>query len=208
MLLLCRSRGTRDQAGAARNLGVMRLFVAINVPKKEKDRIQRASRAIREADLPVRWVEPDNFHLTLKFLGEVRPEQVPDVEGVLERIAGTTQPFDMEVGGFGAFPTIRRPRVLWVGIEPSPALRCLKQDLEWALTDYGFERETRAFHPHLTLGRAQADGGAGIFRGLDEVVSKMDYRGGVKVRKLDLMQSHLSRSGAKYTILKSAQLKG
>ncbi len=199
---------TWDQAGTDSHLGVMRLFIAVNIPKKEKDRIQRASRPIREADLPVRWVEPDNIHLTLKFLGEVRPEQVTDVEGAVERVAKSTRPFEMEVGGFGAFPTIRRPTVLWVGIEPSPALRCLKQDLEWALTDHGFDRETRAFHPHLTLGRAQADGGAGIFRGLDDVVSKMDYRGGVKVRKLDLMQSHLSRSGARYTILKSAQLKG
>ena len=130
---------TENPAGTDRYSGVMRLFIAINIPKKEKDRIQRASRPLLQADLPVRWVEPDNFHLTLKFLGEVRPEQAPDVEGVLERIATATQPFDLEVGGFGAFPTIRRPRVLWVGIEPSPALRCLKQDLEWALTDYGFD---------------------------------------------------------------------
>ncbi|MBT8395505.1 MAG: RNA 2',3'-cyclic phosphodiesterase, partial [Gemmatimonadetes bacterium] len=142
----------------------MRLFIAINIPKKEREKIHRSARALRERDFPVRWVGPDSFHLTLKFLGEVRPEYTSGIEEVLGRVAGSTLAFPMDIGGFGAFPTIRRPRVIWVGVEPSPALRCLKQDLEWALSERGFERETRAFHPHFTLGRAKAEDGAGAFR--------------------------------------------
>ena len=186
----------------------MRIFVAINVPKKQRDRIHRASRVLRERDYPLRWVGPDRFHLTLKFLGQMRKESLPGVEGVLDRIAGSTGSFAMQFSEFGAFPTLRRPRVIWVGVDPSPALRCLKQDLEWTLSDLGFERETRAFHPHITLGRATTEAGPGAFRGLDELAPALRFKGEVKVWKLDLMESFLSASGPRYEILSSFRLRG
>lgn len=187
---------------------MMRIFIALNLPKKERDRIHRAARVLREADLPVRWVDPENFHVTLKFLGEVRPERVGPVEQALERVGRSTAPLTVGLGGFGAFPTIRRPRVLWLGVNATPELRCLKQDLEWTLSDCGFEPETRAFHPHLTLGRADARDGAGAFRGLDDTVARMTFESSVPVRTLDLMRSHLSREGAQYSVLSSARLGG
>ncbi|RMH21172.1 MAG: RNA 2',3'-cyclic phosphodiesterase [Gemmatimonadetes bacterium] len=186
----------------------MRLFIALNFPKKERERIHRAARPLREAEMPVRWVEPANYHITLKFLDEVPEARVGAVVGALESVAANTPPIELELGGFGAFPTIRRPRVIWLGADPSPALRCLKQDIEWALSDAGFPRETRAFHPHVTLGRAAEDGGAGAFRGLDELAAGLDYRGVVRVRSLDLMRSTLSRSGARYSIERSVTLGG
>jgi 2'-5' RNA ligase len=186
----------------------MRLFIAINIPKKERDRIYRAAKPLREGDFPVRWVKPDLFHLTLKFLGEVRPEVVSDIEGVVETVCEGTGPFPMEIRGFGAFPTIRRPRILWVGVDPSPALRCLKQDVEWTLSEHGFDRETRAFHPHFTLGRAISEDGAGAFRGLDSLTAGLSCKAEVKVWKVDLMESHLSASGPRYEILSSFPLKG
>ncbi len=187
----------------------MRLFVALNLPKKERDRIYRASKVLRECDLPVRWVEPVHYHVTLKFLGEVREDRLEAVQEALLHVASTTGQLDLAVEGFGAFPTIRRPEVIWVGIEPSPALRCLKQDVEWALMGCGFERETRAFHPHLTLGRADARNGAGAFRGLDDKAANLAYQGQVKVRKLDLMRSQLSKGGAaRYTLQHSNSFEG
>ena len=184
----------------------MRLFVAINLPKKERQRIERAARPLREGDLPVRWVDVDGLHLTLKFLGQVRSDSLPRIEAALERVAGATRAFPMDIGGFGAFPTIRRPRTLWVGVDASPELRCLKQDLEWALAECGFETETRAFHPHITLGRADDRGGAGAFRGLDDRVASMQFQGSAHVRSIDLMRSRLSRSGASYALVSSARL--
>lgn len=186
----------------------MRLFIAINIPKKERERIHRAARPLREQGFPVRWVGPDLFHLTLKFLGEVRSEKVPVIEGVVAGICEGTGPFPMEIGGFGAFPTIRRPRILWVGVDPSPALRCLKQDVEWSLSDHGFERETRAFHPHFTLGRSLSNEGAGAFRGLDSLSAEFSCQAEVKVWKVDIMESYLSSSGPRYEILSSFPLKG
>jgi RNA 2',3'-cyclic 3'-phosphodiesterase len=184
----------------------MRLFIALNLPKKERERIHRAARRLREGDMPVRWIEPDHFHVTLKFLGEVRREKLEGVEEAMTRVAQSTKSFTTKFGGFGAFPTIRRPRVIWLGIAANPELRCLKQDLEWSLGDMGFDAETRAFHPHVTLGRADDRDGAGAFRGLDDLMADMEFRGEVKVHTLDLMKSQLSREGATYTVLTSSRL--
>lgn len=184
----------------------MRVFVALNLPKKERQRIHKEAAALREQDLPVRWVEPDHYHLTLKFLGEVRPDRVERIEGILAKIAKGNARFPIQLGGFGAFPTIRRPRVLWLGVEPSPALRCLKQDIEWALAEIGFDRETRAFHPHLTLGRVDKEDGAGAFRGLDDLTASMSYEASFEVKSLELMRSHVSRSGSRYSVVASRNL--
>jgi len=184
----------------------MRLFVGINIPKKQRTRIHRAIRVLREGELPVRWIDPDNFHVTLKFLGEVRRERVDVIAEALEKAAGSTRSFLTSFGGFGAFPTIRRPRVIWLGVEATPELRCMKQDLEWALGDVGFDAETRAFHPHFTLGRADATGGAGVFRGLDQQLAGLELSGEIKVRTLDLMRSQLSPEGPRYSVVSSAKL--
>lgn len=186
----------------------MRTFIAINLPQRERLRIHRALKAVREEELPVRWVDPENMHLTLKFLGEVRPDRLDPIRALMERVAGAMGPLALDVGGFGAFPTLRRPRVLWMGVEATPELRCLKQDLEWALADEGFEAETRAFHPHLTLGRANPDAGAGVFRDLDTWVPRLDFRVRVHVPALDLMRSQLSKLEARYTVLSSARFQG
>lgn len=184
----------------------MRLFVAINLPAAARRQIHRAAARLRDEGLPVRWIDPDKYHVTLKFLGEVGRDDVSTVEEVVRQVADGNGPFEARVGGFGAFPTIRRPRVLWIGLEPSPALRCVKQDLEWALAEAGFERETRAFHPHLTLGRASDDGGAGPFRGLDDIVAAMEYSGSFPVKNLDLMRSRLGPEGPRYNIVSSSRL--
>lgn len=184
----------------------MRLFIAINIPKKERTRIHRAARPLREEALPVGWVEPDKYHITLKFLGDVRPDRLEAVSAAVEQVAAATKAFRTVVSGFGAFPTIRRPRVIWIGIGATPELRCLKQDLEWALGDFGFEPETRAFHPHVTLGRVRGEGGAGAFRGLDSVVAEMSYEGELRVHSVDLMRSRLSKEGAEYTLVAGARL--
>ncbi len=184
----------------------MRLFVGINFPKRQRAKVHRAARALRDRELPVRWIEPDNFHVTLKFLGEVRREQVDVVTAAIERAAASTRPFETEIGGFGAFPTVRRPNVIWLGVEACPELRCLKQDLEWALGDAGFPAESRSFHPHVTLGRAQDAGGAGAFRELDEMFASLQFEDELKVHSIDLMRSHLSRDGARYSVVSSVRL--
>lgn len=184
----------------------MRLFLAIRLGDAHRRAIHSAAGPLRQAELPVRWVEPGEYHLTLKFLGEVRSETLPGLSKAVGRVTSSTREFPMDIAGFGAFPTIRRPQVLWVGVEPTPALRCLKQDLEWALADHGFERETRAFHPHITLGRVEGNEGAGAFRGLDALAAGLTFREHVAAKSVDVVRSHLSRQGVRYSLLEGFRL--
>ena len=186
----------------------MRLFVAVNLGATERKRIHRGLEPLRESGYPVRWLDAGTYHLTLKFMGSVDPRRLNDLASVLDRVAAGNRPFKLSIGGVGAFPTIRRPKVMWVGVDPSPALRCLKQDLEWGMAECGQERETRAFHPHLTVGRAGDKDGAGAFRGLDEMASAVDITASVHVKTVELMRSHLSKSGARYEVLHSSALGG
>lgn len=186
----------------------MRAFLALTLPKKERTRIHRSARPLRERELPVRWIDVENYHVTLKFLGDIRGTRIDTVKDVMRRVADATAPFRARIGVFGAFPTIRRPEVLWVGVEASPELRCLKQDLEWGLAGHDFERETRAFHPHITLGRASPDAGAGAFRGVDDLVADLEHDGDFLVRAVDLLQTHRTRDGVRYTSVDSVRLTG
>ncbi len=184
----------------------MRLFIAINFTVKDRQRMYSAARKLRDAELPVRWVDIEQLHMTLKFLGEVRPERVKDVKAAVAQVAEKTEPFPMVVRGAGAFPTMRRPKVIWLGADASPQLRCLKHDVEWELAPQGFEREVRAFHPHITLGRATKEARAGDFRGFEAVVDAMDFEREITVRNVDLMESFLSAKGPRYEKLMSAKL--
>ena len=184
----------------------MRLFIGISLPKKLRERVYDAARSIREASYPIRWVDEKNLHVTLKFLGEVKAERVAAVEESMSRVAEKNAPFVTTLEGFGAFPTVRRPRVLWIGVGPTSELRCLKQDLELAMGALGFEVETRAFHPHVTVGRADPRGGAGAFRGLDELVASSSCGAEVKVHTVDLIRSRLSAEGATYSVVSGMRL--
>ena len=176
----------------------MRLFIAINFTAKDRQRMYSAVRKMRDAELPVRWVDLEQLHVTLKFLGEVRPERAMDVKRAVARVAEKTQPFTVTMEGAGAFPTMRRPKIIWVGMEASAELRCLKHDMEWELAPLGFEREVRAFHPHVTMGRALKTARAGDFRAFESLVNEMTFKREVTVRSVDLMESHLSAKGARY----------
>jgi len=185
----------------------MRLFLALTFPDHARARIHEAAGPLRASGVPVHWLEPDRYHLTLKFLGDVRSDRLPPLEKAVARVAGATRAFQLTLGGFGAFPTIRRPDVLWLGADPTPALRCLKQDLEWGLASHGFERETRAFHPHVTLGRASVDEGAGAFRGLDELAAGLDFGLELPITTVDIVRSNLKKQGDRYSILRSIPLR-
>ena len=184
----------------------MRLTIGLNFPKKQRASIHRSCRALREEGLPVRWLEPDDFHVTMKFLGEIRRDQVASIEERVAKVAAATKSFTTEFAGFGAFPTIRRPEVLWLGVSANAELRCLKQDLEWNLGDLGFGAETRSFHPHVTLGRADGSGGAGVFRALDTVMAGLDYDAELKVHSVDIIRSRLTPEGIRYKVISSSRL--
>ena len=184
----------------------MRLFIAINPTADERARLADASRELRESPFPVRWVAPDSVHLTLKFLGEVPEPRVPELSSSLgEAVRGTAR-FEMSLSGFGAFPSLRRPQVVWVGVKPNSTLSTLQEAVEEAMALLGFERETRSSHPHLTLGRAQRRARPAEFSGLDELIKRLAYEDTYPVHAVDLMRSTLRPSGAVYDVIHRAEL--
>ncbi len=184
----------------------MRVFVAINPSSEERARLAEASRALRDADYPIRWVAPENVHLTLKFLGEVAEAQLPGVCAAVDESAKGLGALEMAVRDFGAFPNLRRPQVVWAGLEASTALEALQSRVEGALADLGFPRERRAFRPHLTLGRAQKRTRVSDFDGLEELVKGLSYDDVYRVGGVDVMRSRLMPRGAIYDVVHTAEL--
>jgi 2'-5' RNA ligase len=186
----------------------MRLFIAISLPSDLRQRLWETAGPLRTAGYPVRWVAPDGLHLTLKFLGDVQPDREPQVVAAIGTAVQGARRFTLPVRGFGAFPSPSHPRVVWAGCEPVPALELLQHRVEQELEQLGFPLEGRAFHPHLTLGRAQRDARAGAFRDLESRMDALAFDGEVTVESVDLMESQLARDGARYTRRHAAPLAG
>lgn len=156
----------------------------------------------------MKWVEPENFHLTLKFLGEVPEERIPAVREVLEKVAGQHAPLELELVGIGAFPNARSPRVLWAGVhEGREALIRLAIHLNRGFAGLGFEPESRPFTGHVTLGRARRPEPT---PGLDkEMLALQKSRLGRRaIEEFALVQSVLHPTGSVYTVLERFALKG
>lgn len=130
----------------------MRAFIAIDLPEPIHAALAKAQQAFRSACPDARWTRPEGIHLTLKFLGEISDAQIKQVVDALDQI-GQFESFAVEVNGFGFFPQPRRPRVFWAGVVAPPALAELAARVESHTEKIGFEREDRAFSPHLTLAR-------------------------------------------------------
>ena len=151
-------------------------------------------------DGDIRWVRRENIHLTLKFLGDVAPEGLEVITEALDQVAGRHRSFRVQPAGFGAFPSEKRARVLWSGVEEgSSALSKLAADVEQVLEPLGFGREKRTYKPHMTLGRAH-----GRPTRLPEGV-------GVRApaftaRRLDLVESLPGAAGVTYEKLESYPL--
>lgn len=186
----------------------VRLFIAVNLPPDLRQHLWDAAEPLRAAHYPVRWVAPDGIHVTLKFLGEVKPARETEIlEGLGAAVQGA-KPFQLPMSGFGAFPAISRPRVVWAGCEPVPPLELLQHRVEQEMERLGFPVEGRAFHPHVTLGRVQRDARWGAFSDLEERLSRLEFGGETMVDSVDLMESRLAREGAQYTRRQAVPLAG
>ena len=184
----------------------VRLFVAVNLPVEERQKAWAATAPLRAAHLPVRWVGEEALHLTLRFLGDVGEERVGPIKEALGGAVRGVRPFTVGLGGIGAFPSLAKPRVVWVGIERHPALELLAHDVERALMALAFEPELRPFSPHITLGRAERSARPATFKPLPDLAAGVAYEGTTTVESVDLMQSTLGPGGAAYTVLSRAPL--
>jgi len=184
----------------------MRLFVAVNFSAEARDAIQSAIDRFPVRDPPWRWVGPENWHLTIKFLGETKEAQADAVIAALETIAARHHAFDMTLGPFGGFPNLRSPRVLFYHIERGAhELERLANDADQAIEHaIGLPRETRRFHAHATVARVKdrlppdMSSRLALVPALTDAVTRVDG--------FDLMESRLRRTGAVYSVVKEFAL--
>ena len=131
----------------------MRLFAAVPLAEPARGEVVRLLDALRAQDWPVRWVSDELVHITLKFFGEVPGERLDVIAEALRLAAAGAAPMTLRLSSLGAFPTERRPRVLWAGIEADSSFSALRERIENACDAIGFAREGVPFAPHVTLGR-------------------------------------------------------
>jgi len=178
----------------------LRLFIAVEAPPAVKGAaVQVIDRLRGRGD--VRWVEPDRLHLTLKFLGDSSPEKLPQLTEILEENANIFSRFVVELGDVGAFPNLRRPQTIWLGVERAEGLSRLAEEIDRAVCKLGFEREARSFRAHLTLGRVKSSQGLGALA--DALRAGAGCPAGIEwpIEDVELIRSELRPTGPLYTIL-------
>ncbi len=186
----------------------MRMFLAILVPDvvKQHARMIRNQIGTRRAD--IKWVEYENYHLTVKFLGEVGASDIPELKKRLSLAADAAPPFNLSAGGLGYFPNKRRPRVFWLGIKGElDKAEFLAERVDAYLGELGYEPE-REHRFHLTLGRIRSDHNLRDMQVAADNLAAKDRLIAFRVDKLYLMMSDLKSSGPVYSELDSFALKG
>lgn len=183
-----------------------RCFLAVECTTDEIINKMRALQmSLKATQADIKCVEPENLHITLKFLGEVRDAQLDQLIKSVREV--TVEPFQMMLTGLGVFPKLNRPRVVWVGVEKGATeLTKVFSDVEKKLVKMGFETERRSFHPHLTVCRIRS--GRNRVPLVEEIIHQAVYElGTVHVDKIVLKKSVLTQSGAIYTNLAESRTK-
>lgn len=184
----------------------MRLFVAVNFPAAVREALSGLVEELSAASLPVRWTPAANFHVTLRWLGERSARDRDAAAEILRGVATDAEPLNAGFGPLGAFPSPRRPRVIWLAVEAGPRLRLLRDELERQLAASGFGRDERSFRPHVTLGRARSGARPGAFRPFVARSADLAVEMSFPIDSIDLMRSRLGPDGARYERLVEARL--
>ena len=207
-------------------MNMIRTFVAVEMSEAVRRRAARLIDLLRAGGGDVKWVEPENMHLTLQFLGDVTQADVPAVCQAVERAVAGFSPFEISLLGAGAFPHLGRPSTIWMGVvdavnESGPAPRdppvrgagakelgAMQRAIQRALKPLGFPPEHRAFHPHLTIGRIRRGGAAppSLVQCLRE--QQAFDAGSTTIDQVVVFASYLERSGPTYQAMSRIALAG
>jgi 2'-5' RNA ligase len=185
----------------------IRSFIALDLAEPVRTAVIAYLERLRSTLGGVTWTRAENLHVTLKFVGDVDVERVPALVDRLRTVAAAANPFTLQVAGVGAFPSLARPRVLWVGVA-APALPPLAQAVESACVAEGFVAEPRALRPHVTLGRVRAPGRRGAPDLAWLAADGAREFGCARIESVALFRSDLGSDGARHTALASVPLTG
>jgi 2'-5' RNA ligase len=185
-----------------------RTFIAVELDPAVRSRAEELIGILSAADADVKWVETENLHLTLQFLGEVPDAELAAVCRAVEKGAAQVRPFDLEVGGAGAFPSSNRPRTLWIGAAAgTEQMADLHDHIALELADLGYQDEDRKFQTHLTIGRTRS--GKNVYALGQLLKQHVDFQAGrMCVEKATVFSSKLGRGGPIYEVLATAPLMG
>ena len=188
----------------------MRTFIAIELPQEIKDRLGQLQDKLKKCGADVKWVEPKNIHLTLKFLGERDKKKIAQINEIIEETAKANDSFQARIVSIGAFPKIEFPRVIWLGIDKgNEEIKKIARELEEKIVKVGIPKENRSFSSHISIGR------------LKSPLNKKELVGELKnlavnfgmenlefaVRKITFFKSTLTPTGPIYEPLKEVNLR-
>ncbi len=183
----------------------MRTFIAIELPQELTSQIDQLQTVLRKTSADVSWVKPQNVHITLKFLGEVREEKIEEVYQATEQSVKELRKFQVNLQGLGGFPNMKRPRVIWIGVEKGKeVLAQVYPKVEEEFFRIGFAKENRDFTPHLTIGRVKSP--KNLERLAVEINQTKFQTEEFEIKDVVVMKSTLLPTGAVYTPLKKVLL--
>ncbi|MBN1289869.1 MAG: RNA 2',3'-cyclic phosphodiesterase [Actinobacteria bacterium] len=178
----------------------MRLFIGIPLDAASRRRISKACDFLKECVQDTRWVKPENLHITMKFLGDTPGTMVPEIAEVLH-MASVYLPFEMKLGGIGAFSSLGSARVIWVGAyDDSGTVHKIYKEIERGMSRLGYPGEKREYSPHVTVGRSRNK----PVRIDNDVAARYKDLSILTVDEIILFQSDLRSSGAEYSIIERA----
>jgi len=199
-------------ADVSHSIEQIRSFIAIELPEQAREGLARLRRELeRDEHGFVKWVDPQGIHLTLKFLGNIPSRRVTEITDAIRKATQGISPFHLEISGLGAFPSLKQPRVFWVGISGElDKLSALQLDIDSTLAALGFAREERPFVAHLTVARIREGASPAERRDFGELVDSTTFQDKypVEVAAVRLMRSQLMPAGAIYTCLSVVGLGG
>jgi RNA 2',3'-cyclic 3'-phosphodiesterase len=183
----------------------MRLFIAIELSDEIKNGLSGTVNSLKAAGADIKWVAPENMHVTLKFLGETAEEDIAKAVAILKALSSEMPGFQFTTSGAGAFPSIDSPRIIWAGISAgSRELVGMASKIEAGLVGVGFEKDENGFKPHITIGRTRS--GRNLKKLSDSILSSKPEEFSQKVERICLISSVLGPNGPEYEKLEEYDL--
>jgi len=181
-------------------MDTVRAFIAVDIGDEIRGKLDELQRKLKKTPANVRWIKPQNIHLTLAFLGDVPAQTLPSLKAALDETVQGLGPFELEAAGTGFFGRPNRPRVLWAGMVDCPPLMELQNKIVGALQTSEIEFDNKPFSPHLTLGRIKAPNHTeSLLAKLEKY--KDELLGQTRIDAAQLIQSELKPHGAEYGVL-------
>ncbi len=185
----------------------LRTFIAFPLNKETQDQLKHIQNEFASLDIAMKWVSPENIHLTLKFLGDTLPRQIPSIKAILDTLTKTLTPTSFNIDTLGAFPSIHKPKIFFAAInDPDQRITKIVKEIRQTLTPLRFPKEKRGFKAHLTLGRLKSLKNINLFiEKLNQY--SLDSPITLNFDQITFYQSMLTPTGPIYDRLESFNLK-